>query len=369
MLRSTLTLSVVLCFSLASARAQDTVDYYDAAAKKEVSVAGTILKESPAGIQIKPARGDAQEVPASLIRDVRYKVDNKFGLAYRNPFVVELKALGVGVRDADRKKGLAEALKGYQELYPKLKESNPNAARYLQFRAAMTLSHQATDDPAEREAAITALTDFKKEHPTGWQIVAALKELARLQDDKEDIAGASETYNELSQLSGVSAALKTESGLLRARLLLRGGKTDEAEKQLQALDQTLSQADAAKKSIAIYRAQCRFARGDLADLDNQVRSAMDGVTDEAALAAGHNLLGDYYLKKGQPEDAFWEFLRVDVQYNSDREETAKALYHLSRLFDQVKNDKVRAHQCLDEVSNKANFGGTVFYRKAVAEQR
>ena len=98
----------------------------------------------------------------------------------------------------------------------------------------------------------------------------------------------------------------------------------------------------------------------------QLKSALGATTDEAILAAGHNVLGDYYLKKGQPEDAFWHYLRVDVQYGSDREEGAKALYYLSQLFDKVKNDRVRARDCLTRLQDKGQFGSTEYHKRSLA---
>ena len=50
--------------------------------------------------------------------------------------------------------------------------------------------------------------------------------------------------------------------------------------------------------------------------------------------------------------AFWEYLRVDVLYNTDRYEHARALFHLSRLFREVKKDGDRADQYLATLKDK-----------------
>jgi hypothetical protein len=85
-------------------------------------------------------------------------------------------------------------------------------------------------------------------------------------------------------------------------------------------------------------------------------------------AAAHNLLGDYYLAKGQPEPAFWEYLYVDTLYTQDRDEHAKALYHLSTLFDKVKRDPARAKQCSERLKDK-QFAGTLYQRRAAGESK
>jgi hypothetical protein len=57
---------------------------------------------------------------------------------------------------------------------------------------------------------------------------------------------------------------------------------------------------------------------------------------------------------------------VDTLYTQDRDEHAKALYHLSTLFDKVKNDRARAKQCADRLKDK-QFAGTLYQRRASAE--
>ena len=80
-------------------------------------------------------------------------------------------------------------------------------------------------------------------------------------------------------------------------------------------------------------------------------------------------MGDYYLKTtpAQAEEAFWQYLRVDVMYPQDRNEHAKALYHLWKLFDTVKGSKARAEQCYDKLTDKV-YAGTDFNRKALTEK-
>ena len=73
----------------------------------------------------------------------------------------------------------------------------------------------------------------------------------------------------------------------------------------------------------------------------------------------HNCLGDYYRLRKELEPAFWEYLKVDTLYSQDKEESAKALYYLAELFDKVKNDKVRAEECLTRLKG-APYSGTLY---------
>ena len=75
---------------------------------------------------------------------------------------------------------------------------------------------QARDDPTRLDPAITALSEYKTGFADGWEIVPALKLLARLQEEKGDAEGASKTYNDLAEVPGVPAATKLQNQLLGA---------------------------------------------------------------------------------------------------------------------------------------------------------
>ena len=58
---------------------------------------------------------------------------------------------------------------------------------------------------------------------------------------------------------------------------------------------------------------------------------------------------------------------MDVVYNEDKHEHAKALYYLSKLFVEVKNDPVRAQECRDRLLGK-EFLGQEFQMLAAKEK-
>jgi len=89
-------------------------------------------------------------------------------------------------------------------------------------------------------------------------------------------------------------------------------------------------------------------------------------------AAAHNGLGDYYREKGQVEEAFWHYLRVDVLYSQDLEEQARALYWLSKLYEKKAfegraGDPERAKNCRDRLLD-ARFAKTEFQALAAKEK-
>jgi hypothetical protein len=259
-------------------------------------------------------------------------------------------------------------LKGFQALAPEVKDV-PNAYRYIQFKGAGVLAQLAELDPAQRDAAVAALTAFRKEHAGGWEIVPAMKQLAHLQELRGDVEAASQTYADLAAVPGVPKGAKAEAELLAARLLIRAAKYKAAEERLQALSASLPPGDPQGAAAQVYLAQVQLALGKPDQVEAQARSVIGSTADGAVLAAAHNLLGDCCRRKGQPEEAFWEYLKVDVLYGQDREELARALYNLAELFDKVKNDPLRAQECRTRLEDRQQFGGTEYHKKAVAERK
>jgi hypothetical protein len=343
------------------------VYYYDPASRlysKVEEVRGTIELEGPLGIKVQPKNAPLKEVQAADIRYVRYKAVTVSDIDYRKPFGLEDRALGQ-TRQDQRKRLLAEALQGYRDLLARSADVRP-AARLFQYRIARVLAQQAEDDPETFPTAIAAFTAFGKDHTAGWEIIAALKQLAHLQEETGNLTAASQAYADLAAVPGITPLLQQQSEILGARMLLRAGRAADAEQKLLALDGRLSAGDPGKFAVQVFLAQSHVVRGDLGGVEAQLNGVLKTATDPLVLAAAHNILGDYYLKKDRPEDAFWQYLHVDVQFPDDRDEEAKALFHLARLFDKVKNDRVRSQECLDRLQDKGQFGGTEFYKKAVA---
>jgi hypothetical protein len=326
-------------------------------AGRKDALKGTIQEESPAGIKIKVGQ-EVLDLPALSIRQVKYKTKEVTTVDYGRPFIREERALRKDTRPKERASLLEAALQGYRELDGQLL-AVPAAHRYMQFKVAEVLAHQAQDDPTKADAAVAALSAFQKDFPSGWEAAPALKLLARLQEQKGDTAGAMETYRSLAKVPGVAPEVRQESTVLVARALLRAGKPAEAERELKGLG--LQRPD-----VQVALAQCRLAQGRLGDVEGPLRKALQDTSDAAVRASAHNLLGDYYQAKGQPGSAFWEYLYVDTLYTQDRDEHAKALYHLSTLFDKVKNDRERARQCADRLKGQ-EFAGTLYQQRLKAQ--
>jgi hypothetical protein len=352
--------------------AKDTVYVRQPGKKKDEVVSGIIQEETPAGIKLKSEKGEVKVIPALHIRAVDYGegVDAVGVLDYRAGDSKLAHALQEAT--ARRKaEGLESALLAYRGL-----DSNDrlrrlaSVRRYLQYRIAQTTALLAEGDLSRRDAAFTALNDYKTAFADGWEIVPALQLLASLQEEKGDTEAAGKTYANLSELPGISADMKLQSQLKGARLLMRALKFSEAEQRLKQVESVLTADDPQRSFVEVYLIQSRIAqKGKLDGIDKKLEQIVRTGKDGSLRGLAHNSLGDYYRIKGDNAKAFWEYLFVDMLYNQDKEEHAKALYYLSQLFNKPpRNNRDRAEEFLTRLKSP-QFDGTLYQRLAASAKK
>src|SRR5262249_34914416 len=153
-----------------------------------------------------------KDIPAAQITQVIYQCPEGSKISrldFSKPDGQLTRALAERNPD-ERAKLLGSALAGFRELDSQLRgEGKIN--RYLQYRTALTMAAQAKDNPTSRDSAIGVLKENKGAFADGWEVVPALQLLARMQEEKGDTEGASQTYSELADVSGISAAMKLDS--------------------------------------------------------------------------------------------------------------------------------------------------------------
>ena len=93
-------------------------------------------------------------------------------------------------------------------------------------------------------------------------------------------------------------------------------------------------------------------------VDNGVRALeiIKDTTDKSVKATAHNALGLSYFEAAEFKEARWEFLWVDLVYNQDKSEHAKALYYLWLTFKEL-GEADRAQEYLDILLTDRNFAG------------
>ncbi len=354
---------------LAWAEDKVTVSYFDPAAKKEVDVTGTLDADGPAGVRLKTGgKMGIKDFAPQEVRALTYEIPSKKMTAYefRQPQGKVTRAQKA-TKAADRLNLLDEAIQGFKDLDGQLKD-HAGAHRYLQWKIAEVKVLQSKDDPTKLDAALAALAAYKDEFKDGWEVVPCLKMLAQMLEEKGDAEGASKAYADLAAVPDLPREMKQESEILGVRLLLRVSKYADAEARLKALQAGLARDDPQRAFVDVCLVQSQMAQGNTSGAEPQLQAVLRTATEANVRGLANNLLGDYYRLKNQPEQAFWHYLRVDFLYNQDKEEQAKALFYLSKLFDKVKNDPVRAEECLTRLRSSA-FAGTAYQRQAGGEEK
>jgi hypothetical protein len=363
----------VLVVSQALWAKDDVIYFREPGKKRDEKFEGKIEQESPAGIKVKPAKGEVKDIPALQIVQIEYgaavDVPGVSVVDFRGPDNKLIQALAETKPDK-RADLLRTALMGYQTLDSKdeMRRLVP-VHRYLQFRIGQTLYYLAGEDASRRDAAIVALTEYKSRFADGWEIVLALQLLASLQEDKGDIEAAGQTLAALGAIPGISARMKLQSQLKGARLMMTARKFADAEKKLNQVASALPAADPQRAMVDVYLIQSQIAqKGKLDGIDMKLHQLLGTVKDGGLRAAAHNSLGDYYRAKDDLAQAFWEYCKVDMLYSQDKEEHAKALYYLSQLFVNPRNDRLRADEALERLKSP-QFDGTLYQRQAKSEKK
>jgi hypothetical protein len=347
--------------------AQDEIKFFNRKTQKEDSIKGTIEKETAQVIAFKLSTGRKDEVPSFDVLDVIYKPPGGLAIDYRKPFLKEDKAVAPTTKDDERKQLIKEALKDYADLVPKLTDQ-PFIKRNLEYRLARLLARAAEDEPGQLDAALEALARFRADYPDSWQFVPCSKLLATLRELSGNTAAAQKIYEDLAASEALPKDARQEFSLAEARLLIRANQHEAALKKLKDVAGDIAADDPRQARIQVYVTACNAAAGKIPDAEKQLTELIAGKADNDAKALACNALGDLHLRDGKAGDAFWDYLWVDVLYNQDREEHAKALFQLSKLFEQVKKDPTRAQQCLDRLVNEKEFTGSP-YQKLAAKQR
>ncbi len=317
---------------------------------KEKPIKGTITAESAKEIKV----GTKQLIPAENIIEVVYELDTATTtIRYKKAVTAEKESLDPA-KEANRKGLLAEAIKLYEDVLPAVTQKNPK--RHIEYKIAMLQVRQAQEDGAPVKDAIAKLSDFTKKHPTAWQITNAYETLGRLQMDAQDYAGAEETYAKMAGLVTLPEETRMDARMLAVQAKLRAGKYDEARSDIADIQRNLPKESRFFGRTKVAEAECLVAESAKYGKDDakraklfdqaveQVRAVIKESNDSYVKAVGHNTLGYCYAEQGKAKDAIWEFLWVDVVYNQDRIQHAKALFHLWDLFTK-EGDAPRAQEC------------------------
>src|SRR5262249_13710381 len=180
------------------------------------------------------------------------------------------------------------------------------------------------------------LRHFVQLYPTSRHIIPAREALARLQLATSDFTAAEATISELAKLpkAGERAAV------LRARVLTKQGRYDEAISELDRLIASLPDRSTAQREARLAKAESLVGLKKYKEAEELVRQVIQAAPPEdvAAQSAAYNTLGDCLRAANRPKEALLAYLHTDLLYGKDKQEHPRALFQIEKLFRLLKQD-------------------------------
>ncbi|GIW81969.1 MAG: hypothetical protein KatS3mg105_3776 [Gemmatales bacterium] len=339
-------------FAAASVQAQTSqeakVRYFDRQSNKEVSMKGVVAKESLAGIELKTSKGNLS-IPSIDVVDVDYEMPSS------TVSIVYHKA-----RNAEREKKYDDAIKIYNQVLEQKSLKSPYLRRYISFRILLVHTARADADDGYLKTAMAEWDKFQKANPDCWELATIPKYLVPLQLRSGNLDAAQATLNKLMNTPNAPPALKAECKRLELQILVENKKYDEVENRLLAMIKPLAPNSLERTKLEIDLAKCRAENNKLAEAEKVLQEVIKKAPAEIK-ADALNTLGELLYKSGSNDPAklrraMWNHLSVDVIYNQDKTQQARALYNLYKVFKGL-NDLEKASQVRDKLLNTDELAG------------
>ena len=260
-------------------------------------------------------------------------------------------------------KDAGKAAASYADQAKKSAGAPDRTKRYFAYKDALMSTRLAdaktgADFDAEAKKAIEKWAAVSPLSRKSYEVWPAAKTTARLQAELNDYAKAAATLGSLAATPDLPKELRYEALLLQAAMNLRG-------KQNAAVDAAVDQLEkdkefpatggprdrlnvlkvAAKVSLPASPPATPTSGEDAAKL----QAAIDAAKDPVAKGVGYSALGELHVANGQPREAMWAYLWVDVVYNQEHDDQVLAVARLAQLFD-VMGDKDRADQFREKLT-------------------
>jgi TolA-binding protein len=314
-------LAVALALPLFGSLADEVTLQPGASVKQAIGgrVLGQVESESPLEVVVKLGAGSTS-VPTDQIVSIRYD---------GQPATLQLAETRVSAGQ------LAEAADLFKKAAGEAGEK-PLVLQMARYREAATLADLALVEPERMKDAKDRLLRFVRAYPNSRHIVPAREDLARLQLNSGDFAGAQATLAELARLPKAG----DRAAVLKAKLLAKQDRHDEAVSELDRLITTLPDRSAGQREARLAKAECLVGLKKYKDAEVLVRQVIQAAPaeDVPAQAAAYNTLGDCLRAANRPKDALLAYLHTDLLYAKDKQEHPRALFQIERLFRQLKQD-------------------------------
>ena len=122
-----------------------------------------------------------------------------------------------------------------------------------------------------------------------------------------------------------------------------------------------------KQRTYLVRAEMLTELDKFAEAKAVAQELLKETTDKQIKAGAFNTLGFIFFRNKNWQEARWQFLWVDVMYNQDKEEHAKAMYYLAEIWATL-GEADWSRECLDQLLTDRAFEGSSFQRRAAQEE-
>jgi hypothetical protein len=346
------------------ALAQDRITYLDRASRSATPQVrnGSVSAEDPGKVVLTSTDNRRLDIPAADVLDVQYEGEP----------TVEMNA----ARAAERDKKYDAALAAYSDALKKTPADKRLIRRHLEYKLAELRTAQA-DAGGPAAPAIAALRQFFAAHSNGRQSLACLDNLGRLlivsrqspaevADGLAQMRGAygndnQELANRCDLLRGDLLSLDVELAIAKEGLEPAKKKLAETLKALQELkrsaDRTVVLELSARETFCLA---LLGNAGATASWESQLKAA----DDPRSKASVHLARGDYYRLLQKYKEAMWDYLWVDTVYFAEREQQAKALYHLVEVFEKL-GDSPKAREAKERLQADPRLKDTRYQKLGI----
>jgi tetratricopeptide (TPR) repeat protein len=216
----------------------------------------------------------------------------------------------------------------------------------IEFYRALCLARLAMTEGGDKAAAIENMRRFAAGAPQNYHFYEAAEVLGDLAMASGKYADAARYYGPIANAPWPEYQMRSSIALGRA--LVGEKKFDEALdkfKTVASSELNTPEALRQKNLAAIGQAICVAEQGQpdqaITQLQDLIRK--NDPQDATLFARAYNALARCYMKQNKPKDAILSLLKTDVLFYSDADAHAEALYHLSKLWNDVnKSDRAIA---------------------------
>ncbi len=295
---------------------------------------GDIVGASPTEVSI-DVRGSKRNIPVNEIRQVTFAEDPPELTAGRARVIVR-----------KPENGLAE-----------LKKINPTSIereivkRDLQFYLAYATGKVALSSGGDKAKAMQAMLAFVRAAPTSFHFFDAAELLGDLSLANGDYEQAGKYYGAISS-KAPWPEYKMRAMMSEAKALIAQDDFTRAAAKYDAILSLKSDSKEARRQktfAQIGKARCIAETGSpdegIAMLEKII--AENDAADTELFGRAYNAMGDCQRKAGKTKEALMAYLHVDILFYAEPELHAQSLYHLSKLWADVKNsDRAAAARTL-----------------------